>query len=289
MSFTMQRYLEGWIGPSTQQQMLQRQAPSVRGGYVNVHGQIGDAVQAYAQGQAQQMAWEPTTRGQTGARNLPHLTNQSLAQPMPQLTSAQMSSDLKTSLVTSSIIPSPLVAVQNTVNAGSGLYLDDAVVVASTQGPPNAPQTTGSQTQPQPRQYPNLLHPDRQATAQYQAQQPLPARDTPRQARSSGSPQHLTRGQSQLVANACAQHQSQGPVIGHGPMGPVYLNGHSPRRRRSQFSDHEDTTSEAEGQEHSQSPSRTMPRSIRKRGRPTNVEREARQMQREADDRFLPR
>jgi len=256
---------------------------------VNVHGQIGGVVQANAQGQAQQMAWEPTTRGQTGARNLPHLTNQSLARPMPQLNSAQMSSDLRTTLVTNTIKPSPLVAVQNTVDAGSGLHLDDGTVVASTQGFPNAPQVSGSQTQPHPQHNPHLLHPERQAAAHHEAQQPLSARDTPRQARSSRSPRHLTRSQSQWVANASAQHQSQGPVIGHGPMGPVYLNGHSPSGRRSQFSVREDTTSEAEGQEPSQSPSRTMPGSTRKRGRPTNAEREARQTQQETDGLFLPR
>jgi len=287
MSSTMQRLLEGWIGPSPQQQMAQRQIPHVRGGCLNVHGPLGDVVQAHAQARTQHMSPDTTPIGQTGARNLLDLTGQSVAQSMPHLLAAQESSDPRDDFVTSVTTPLPPAAVQDSVEAGSGLHVDDDTVMVNSPGHAYAPQVSNSQTQPQPQGSPNPLHADRQAAAPYEAPQSLAARDMPTQTRPSPSTQRLTRSQSQLAADAPAQQQAQGPVIGHGPMGPIYLHGNSPRRRRSQFSVDEDTTSVAPSQQDSQSRSGTRPRPSRNRGRRASAEGEARQPRQETDDLFL--
>lgn len=282
----MQRLLEGWLGPCPQQQMPQHPIPHVGGGYLNVHGPIGDVVQAHAQAQTQHMSPDTTRIGQGGARNLSDLTGQRVTEPMPHLLAAQESSDSRDSFVTSATSPLPPAAVQDTVEADSGLHVDDNAVVVDSQGRPYALQVSDSPTQPQRQQCPKLLHADRQATAAYEASQLLAIRDVPTQTRSSPSTQRLTRSQSLFAADAPAQQQAQGPVIGHGPMGPVYLNGNSPRRRRSQFGVHEDTTSVAPGQGDSQSRSRTTRRSSRKRGRRASAEGDARQAS-AGDGRFV--
>lgn len=293
----MQGFMQSRSGLPPQQQTPQHQAQSIRQGYVNVKGQIGQTDQP--QRQAQQMAFETMTRGQTGARKSPHPINQGFAASMtqfPQLPFQGVSPGLRTGNLSSATTPSP--------DAASHQNVDSETTGVNIKGPPRVPQVNMHeiQPQPQPQQNPSSAQMDGQAAPQHQTQQHSPSRITRSrtqiqcQARSPQPPQWLTGSQSRLAAELSAQHHSKGPIIGHGPRGPIYLNGPSGNNTndsrphsQTQFSVHEDDASGSEAQGQIQS---LVSAANRKLGRLRDAEREAgmqAQMQWEEDESFLPR
>ena len=101
MSFTMQRYLQGWtVSPPPQAPSYQ--GPNFYEGYVSKIAQMGDVTRTQSHAQMQQTVLEMMTRGQIGARNLSHLTNHGLPQPMAQMARAipqEIPSDFRTSIL----------------------------------------------------------------------------------------------------------------------------------------------------------------------------------------------
>lgn len=267
----MQRYLEGWTGPPPQQHATQPQASFVRAGHVNMNSSSQNVTQpqsrarqialetmtrqAQAQLRSQQITLENMTRGQTGARRSPHMVNNFVGQqlsPMIPVPSLQVLQGHTASAMTDVVGDTPQTGLNDLAHAHH-----------------EHPMTGGD-------------------TAVLNSSLP------PRQMVSQQSPHHLTRSQSQLSTDLASQQHSQGPMIGHGPQGPVYLNrstaASSPRRPRSQVSAREDTTSASEDQEYMPSQTQTTPRSTKKRGRPTNAERQAkRQTRQRGDSPYLPR
>ena len=276
--FTMQRYLEGWTGPPPQQRATQPQASFVRAGHVNLNSSSQNVTQpqsraqqialetmtrqAQAQLRSQQITLENMTRGQTGARRSPHMVNKSVSQQL------------------SPIIPVPVPPLQV-------LQGHTASVMTDVAG--DMPQTGLNGLANTYHELPM----NGRDMAVLNSSLP-PGQMVPTEMVSQESPHHMTRSQSQLSTDLASQQHSQGPVIGHGPQGPVYLNrstaAGSPRRRRSQVTAREDTTSTSEDQEYIPSQTQTTPRSTKKRGRPTNAERQARRQTRQrGDSPYLPR
>jgi len=255
MSFAMQRFMQSWTGQPPQQRASHHQAPPVQAGYVTPYDQPGYSTQAQcqAQQQAQQMATERMTRGQTGARCSPHPTNQRLPQSVlqvPQMSSQQFSSGLRTSVPTGATTPPPQLGTRDPADGRSPSGIDDDTIVVNASEPSRTLQMNGSHMQSPPQQTPNLAQMNRQT------QHVSPVRVT--RSHTAASPpqqQPVTTSQSQSLspshptAEFTAQNNFKGPIIGHGPNGPIYLHGpstSSPRRRQPQFSLHEDE-SEASG------------------------------------------
>ncbi|KAK5942590.1 hypothetical protein PMZ80_005155 [Knufia obscura] len=271
----MQRFMQSWTGPPPRQQVQQHRTLSPQGGYVNMTGQTGYPVEAHrqAQIQAQQMALKTMTRGQTGARKSPHLTNQNMPQTMsqmPQMPPQQFPTGHRMNVLTGATTLSPQLDVQNLADAGSGMDVDSDTIVVDTPAHPRTPYVNGNNYQAHAQQIPNL------APIDVQAQHTSPSRMTRSHTTASlpqQDPQINAQPQPhpQLTTEPTAQHDSKGPIIGHGPNGPIHLHGpvSSPRRRQSQFSVHEDAATGPDGGREVQSP--VSARKSR-RGRPTRVD-----------------
>ena len=261
----MQRYLQGWTEPPSQQTPLY-QGSTLRGGYGNRIAHMVDVARIQSQAQTQQTVMEMMTRGQTGDRNSSCLTKHGLLQPMAQMARPlpqELASGFRASSVAGANSPPPELSALGLVDLGNLPSLNHDTTVLDPRGPPQTQDMSRQQIlpQPEPQRLPTVFQVDDLSTQQ-QARYTPSAHSARAQDLPLPQPQHLT-SQSQLQfqfpTELAAQHHPKGPIISHVPRDPVYLNepfGTSgcPRRRGSQFELYEDIPAELEAQWQTKSP-----------------------------------